>query len=59
MRRRFREKYDWELSQLQDAQLKPGDAGILRADRQLDYNAAKHEPGVERQAEDQYHQPGR
>jgi len=46
LRRRFREKYDWELAQLQDAQLKPGDVleYCVRVTDNYDYNGAKHEP---------------
>lgn len=47
-RRRFRVKYDWELAQLPDAALKPGD--VLEYHVQVtdnyDLNGARHEPAV-------------
>src|SRR4051812_45731401 len=46
LRRRFRLKYDWELSKLEAADLKPGDVleYCVRVTDNYDYNGTKHEP---------------
>jgi hypothetical protein len=45
-RQRFRVKYDWELNQLKDAELKPGDVleYYLRVTDNYNINGALHEP---------------
>src|SRR6266850_333948 len=46
LRRRFRVKYDWELSKLAAADLKPGDVleYSVRVTDNYDYNGTRHEP---------------
>ncbi|HEV8608143.1 MAG TPA: hypothetical protein VGQ99_22600, partial [Tepidisphaeraceae bacterium] len=46
LRRRFREKYDWELGQLEGADLKPGDVleYYVRVTDNYEYNGIRHDP---------------
>jgi hypothetical protein len=46
LRRRFRVKHEWELAQLEGAELKPGDVleYYVRVTDNYDYNGIKHDP---------------